>query len=58
MTRANDEIVSSLYVSPAYVPGLPEPRVQDGGVILTMRDGAQWFHPYNGGAPVRLPEEI
>lgn len=23
------------------------------GVLLTMKDGSTWFHPYNGMAPLR-----
>lgn len=23
------------------------------GVVLTMSDGAQWFHPYDGGKPIQ-----
>jgi len=34
------------------VPGYPA-RLQS-GEVLTMGDGARWFHPYSGGAPRRL----
>jgi hypothetical protein len=28
--------------------------VKGRGVLLTMRDGSQWFHPVDGSAPVKV----
>lgn len=35
-------------------PSLHEQRYLS-GEIVTMLDGSQWFHPYNGGKPWQLP---
>lgn len=33
----------------------PEPNTDlRSGELLTMGDGARWFHPYSGAAPRRL----
>lgn len=50
--RASAAIASaivSIEVGSLYVREVNRP-----GETLTMGDGARWFHPYSGGAPVRL----
>lgn len=35
-------------------PGAP--TESEPGELLTMGDGGQWFHPYSGGAPVKITD--
>lgn len=28
------------------------------GETLEMKDGSRWFHPYTGGAPLRLVSKV
>lgn len=48
-----DEYQRQLAAPIPSTPTVEKCETVTGGERLTMSDGATWFHPFNGGAPVR-----
>ena len=47
--------IGSLWREMRYFPGFGD---NERGEFVTMKDGSEWFHPYNGRAPRCVRERM